>query len=113
MFGSILSISVASCVFVDRCCRFTERFTLVLLWVLETLCYSMGNRKYASKYAMKYAIACYAQVYSVIMWSGPETMSLHILWQLYRLASFCTRSTQDFAIDWSASPRYGDDMGVA
>jgi hypothetical protein len=31
-------------VFVNRYCR----FTLVLLWLLETLCYSMGNRKYAS-----------------------------------------------------------------
>ena len=46
-------------VFVDRYCRFTERFTLVLLWLLETLCYSMGNRKYASKYAMKYAMPRY------------------------------------------------------
>ena len=48
-------------VFVDRYCRFTERFTLVLLWLLETLCYSMGNRKYASKNAMKYAMPRYIQ----------------------------------------------------
>ena len=48
-------------VFVDRYCRFTERFTLVLLWLLETLCYSMGKRKYASKYAMKYAMPRYIQ----------------------------------------------------
>ena len=48
-------------VFVDRNCQFTERFTLVLLWSLETLCYSMSNRKYASEYAMKYAMPKYIQ----------------------------------------------------
>ena len=40
-----------------------ERFTLVLLWVLETLGYSMGNRKYASEYAMKYAMPRYHVVW--------------------------------------------------
>ena len=48
-------------VFVDRYCRFTEGFTLVLLWLLETLGYSMGNRKHASDYAMKYAMPRYIQ----------------------------------------------------
>ena len=49
------TVAIPECLSIDSV-GFTERFILVLLWLLETLGYSMGNRKYASEYAMKYAM---------------------------------------------------------